>query len=385
MDGLRLRILQVRGIPIYLDLSWLLVFALLTTMLVGDFSYAVAHLAPGVPPWHIWVMALVTALGFFTCIVLHELGHAITGQAFGMRIRGITLFLFGGVAELEREPPSARSEFWMAIAGPLVSAVLVLVFWAGRSVGVENAWPVQVLLVLEFLRYVNLVVLIFNMVPAFPLDGGRVFRSALWAWTGDLRRSTRWASLAGQGFGWFLAILGVLQLFAGLTWNGLWLILIGWFLSNAARRAYEHVLVREVLGGEPVSKFMNREPITVPPDLDLRHLVEDYVYRHHRKAFPVTADGHVQGIVTAQALQNVPRDTWDRHTVAEVMQRNVQSISVTPDTDAITALTQMQRSGSTRLLVMDGEQLAGIVSLRDLIDYLDTRLSLEGGSARADW
>jgi Zn-dependent protease/predicted transcriptional regulator len=374
MDGTRLRLLRIRGIPIYIDLSWLIVFALVTLTVSSLFRQA----APELPRAHVWIMAIIAALGFFTCIVLHELGHALVGRANGMPIRGITLFLFGGVAELGREPPSAKSEFWMAIAGPIVTAVLIVLFVLSSSAGEKAGWPLQVLLVLDYLAYINMVVLIFNLIPAFPLDGGRVFRAAAWAWTGDLRRATRWASLIGRGFGYLLAIWGAFQLFFSNVVGGMWMIFIGLFLSSLARRSFEDVVARELLAGEPVSRFMSSDPITVDANLDLRHLVEDYVYRHHRKVFPVTADGHVEGLVSAQSLQSIPRDDWDRHTVSEIMERNIGGLTVTPQTDALQALRQMQQSGSTRLLVMEDGHLAGIVSLRDLMDFLNLKLSMEG-------
>jgi Zn-dependent protease/CBS domain-containing protein len=374
MDGTRLRLLRIRGIPIYIDLSWLIVFALVTLTVSGLFRQS----APELPTAHAWIMAVIAALGFFTCIVLHELGHALVGRASGMPIRGITLFLFGGVAELGREPPSAKSEFWMAIAGPAVTAVLIVLFVLLRSVGEGAGWPLQVLLVLDYLGYINIMVLIFNLVPAFPLDGGRVFRAAAWAWTGDLRRATRWASLTGRGFGYLLAIWGAFQLFFFNVVGGMWMIFIGLFLSSLARRSFEDVVARELLAGEPVSRFMSPDPITVDPNLDLRHLVEDYVYRHHRKVFPVMADGHVEGLVSAQSLQSIPRDAWDQHKVSEIMERNIDGLTITPQTDALRALRQMQQSGSTRLLVMEDGRLAGIVSLRDLMDFLNLKLSMEG-------
>jgi Zn-dependent protease/predicted transcriptional regulator len=374
MDGTRLRLLRVRGIPIYIDLSWLIVFALVALTVSSLFRRA----APELPTAQVWIMAIIAALGFFTCIVLHELGHALVGRAHGMPIRGITLFLFGGVAELGREPPSAKSEFWMAIAGPIVTAVLIVLFVLLSSAGEQAGWPLQVLLVLDYLAYINILVLMFNLIPAFPLDGGRIFRAAAWAWTGDLRRATRWASLMGRGFGYLLAIWGVFQLFFVNVVGGMWMIFIGLFLSNLARRSFEDVVARELLAGEPVSRFMSRDPISVDPNLDLRHLVEDYVYRHHRKVFPVTADGHVEGLVSTQSLQGIPRDDWERRTVSEIMERNIGDLTITPQTDALQALRQMQQSGSTRLLVMEDGHLAGIVSLRDLMDFLNLKLSMEG-------
>jgi Zn-dependent protease/predicted transcriptional regulator len=377
MDGTRIRVLRVRGIPVYVDLSWLIVLALVTLTLAGEFSASLREQGFDPPTYQVWGMALIAAVGFFVCIVLHELGHALVGRASGMPIGGITLFLFGGVAELRREPPSAGSEFRMAVAGPMVTLVLVAIFWSATLLGAVIDLPAAVVLVLHYLAYINLAVLVFNLVPAFPLDGGRIFRATLWAFTGDLRRATAWASAVGRGFGWLLAGIGLLELFAGLFLPGIWLIFIGMFLARLARQSYESVVVRETLADQPVSKFMSRHPITVAPEVTLQELVDDYVYRHHRKAFPVTSNGHVEGIVTAQSLQTVPREDWDRHTVAEIMDRDIEKIAVRSDTNAVNALERMQRSGSSRLLVMENDELAGVVSIRDLIDYLDLRLSME--------
>jgi CBS domain-containing protein len=298
-----------------------------------------------------------------------------------MRIRGITLFLFGGVAELGDEPTTAGSEFVMAIAGPIVSAVLGGIFWLASWLVLPHNRPVGV--VLQALALVNLTVLIFNLVPAFPLDGGRVFRSILWGVTGSLRRSTHWAALAGQAFAWILILYGAYQIFfVENGWlNGVWLGIIGLFLNNAAKSSYQQVVMRQALQGEPVRRFMNPQPITVPPSLNLRHWVEEYVYRYHRKTFPVANNGHLEGFISTQALSEYPREEWDRHTVAEAMRSDVKAISIRPDADAMRALAKMQNTGSSRLLVLDGDQLVGIVSLKDLLRFLQLKLELEDREA----
>jgi Zn-dependent protease len=369
----RWRLFRLLGIPVYLDASWLVILALLTGTIRGIYRGEV----PGYEPGFYWAMGLATALAFFVCIVLHELGHAVVGRAGGMPIRGITLFLFGGVAELGAEPASAGKEFRMAVAGPAVSAVLGGVCWLvwrwGAEAGGDPAW----LLFFHYLALINFAVLVFNLVPAFPLDGGRVLRSILWGTTGNLRRATRQAATVGQAFAWVLIAWGVLHFFAGDFFTGLWLGLIGLFLNNAARGGYQQLLVREALQGEPVSRFMNPHPIVVPPTLDLRHWVEDYVYRFHRKAFPVAGDGRVEGVVTTQALAKFPREEWDRHAVGEAMDRDVGAYSIAPSADALEALGKMQRTGSSRLLVTEGDRLVGIISLKDLLRFLELKIELE--------
>lgn len=311
MFGRRWRLFRLCGIPVALDASWLIILALLTFSIASVFP-ALMHdffgdAAPALPSWVYWLMGLIAAVAFFGCILLHELGHALVGRARGMPIRGITLFLFGGVAELEEEPPSAATEFLMAIAGPVVSVILGIGFALLTGIGYYGGWPPPVLMVLGYLASINLLVLAFNLIPAFPLDGGRVLRSILWATTGDLRRATLWASRAGQAFAWLLIFWGVGQFFAGNWLGGIWTGLIGLFLNNAAQGSYQQVLIRQALHGEPVRRFMNSDPITVPPSLDLLHWVEDFVYRYHHKAFPVVSDGHLEGCITTQALAGIPR------------------------------------------------------------------------------
>ncbi len=373
MFGARWRLFRLLGIPIYLDVSWLIILVLVAGSLIEQFTVAV----PGLTWYDYGAMAVVTALAFFVCIVLHELGHSIVARATGLPIRGITLFIFGGVAQLSEEPRTAGGEFLMAIAGPIVSAILGGIFLLLWAVGGSAGWPAAPLEVFWWLGTINWILLAFNLVPAFPLDGGRVLRSILWGITGNLRRSTYWASLLGRGFAWLLIVLGVLSFLRGEWFSGIWLAIIGLFLNNAARGTYQHVLIREALSGEPVRRFMNAQPIVVPPWTDLRHFVEDYVYRHHRKAFPVGADGRLEGYVTTRMLSQYPRDQWDGHTVAENMEHNWKALTIAPDDDAVKALGKMQRTGLSRLLVVEGDNLVGIVSLKDLLRFLQLKLELD--------
>jgi Zn-dependent protease/CBS domain-containing protein len=373
MFGTRLRLFRVRGIWISLDVSWLIIVALLTWAFTDRFK----EIMPGLASINYWGMGLITALAFFVCVVLHELGHALVAQSLGIPMRGITLFLLGGVAELEGEPTSAGNEFLMAIAGPLVSAVLVGIFWVLASVGAAVGWNREVVLVLEFLGWINLSVLVFNMVPAFPLDGGRVLRSILWGASGDVSRATYWASLLGRGFAWVLIILGILQLFTINFVGGLLMIFVGLFLNSSAQMGYQQVLTRQLLHGEPVRRFMTKDPIVVPPSLSLRQWVEDYVYQHHHKTYPVGLDGQLKGIISTADLARFPRAEWDQHTVGEAMREDLEPLTISPDADALHALEQMQHTGASRLLVIERGQLVGLVSLKDLLRFLQLKLELE--------
>lgn len=373
MCNTRWRLFRLFGIPISVDVSWLFILMLLSWTLKNGFHATASNLDEAT----CWLMGFATALAFFACIVLHEMGHALVARAKGIPIRGINLFLFGGVAEMTEEPASAWSEFLMAIAGPLVSVVLAVCFWSLSYVGDAVDWPVAAVVFCYYLALINTTVLIFNLVPAFPLDGGRVLRSVLWGWTHNLRRATFWAAHAGRGFGFFLMFLAVLNLMGGAVVQGLWLGLIGLFLHNAAQASYQQVVIRQLLQGEPVGRFMNPAPIVVPEQLDLEHWVEDYVYRYHHKSFPVSSNSHLAGVVSTQALSRFPRSEWETHTVAEVMDADLNEFSISPKTDALEALTRMQRTGLSKLLVTEGSRLVGILSLKDLLAFLNLKMELE--------
>jgi Zn-dependent protease/CBS domain-containing protein len=380
MFGTRWRLFRLLGIPVSMDLSWLLILAVLTLSFAEGFPAIVSRYFPGdvrpLSPADYWIMGLVTALAFFTCIVLHEFSHALVARSRGMPISGITLFLFGGVAELGEEPTSASTEFLMAIAGPIVSAVLAGLFWIVAEVGYHGNWPHPVVIVLGYLATINLVVLIFNMVPAFPLDGGRVLRSILWGITGNVRRATRWASFAGQPFAFILIAWGVLLFFSHNWVGGIWSVLIGMFLNTAAGSGYQQVVIRQALQGEPVRRFMNTNPVVVSPSLHLLDWVEDYVYRYHHRAFPVASNGHLEGVITTQDISDIPRREWGEHTVSEVMSTDLQAVGISANADAMEALSKMQRNGLSRLVVTEEGRIVGLVSLKDLLRFLNLKLEL---------
>ena len=354
MFSMRWRLVRLLGIPISVDASWLIILALLTVSLANIFhdqktlkTICPVDLPP-LPSYQYWIMALVTALAFFVCILLHEFGHALVARSRGMPIRGITLFLFGGVAELGDEPVTAATEFLMAVAGPLVSVVLACAFYLLFSVGHFEGWPEPIVVVLFYLAFINGGVLIFNLIPAFPLDGGRVFRSILWGITGNQLSATYWASLAGRGFAWVLVAVGILEIITtGSLWGSLWLMLIAWFLNNAARSGYQQVLVRHALAGQPIRRLMNPDPIVVPPSLDLQHWVEDFIYRYRRKLFPVVSAGHLEGFVDTRALAKIPRREWEQHTVAEVMRHDLNDLTISPEADALEACAKWKAAAST--------------------------------------
>jgi Zn-dependent protease len=377
MFGNRIPLFRVAGIQISADLSWFLVVVLFTWSL-ADSYFPREEVLPGLAPAEYWLLGFAAALLLFASIVLHELGHALTAQRLGVPIRGITLFIFGGVAEMTEEPPTAKAEFQVAVAGPVVSVVLGFAFLAAGFGGAAAAWPAVATELLQFLGAMNLYLVVFNMVPAFPLDGGRVLRSVLWQWKGSLRWATRVTSTIGSFLGTALIALGVLWAI-GLSdlMGGMWLALIGLFVRSAARMSYQQLLLRRALEGEPVSRFMHPEPVTVPRSISVAELVQDYVYRHHFKAFPVVEGDRLVGCVTTRDVRRLPREEWERQTVGTVAEPCSEENTVPPDLDAMEALSRMSRSGRSRLLVAQGDRLLGILSLKDLLKFFSLRMELE--------
>ncbi|MCI0366666.1 MAG: site-2 protease family protein [Phycisphaerales bacterium] len=377
MFGPRLKVMRLAGFDLYVDLSWFFIAVLVTWSLAsGLFPRLYPELIdrPGVR----WAMGVAGALGLFASIVLHELGHAIAARRFGLRMRGITLFIFGGVAELIDEPPDAKSEFVIAIAGPLVSVALGLLFlgiaWTGAAAGLT----IPTYAVFNYLGAINLLLVAFNMIPAFPLDGGRVLRAALWAWRGNLRWATRITSKLGALFGIGFIVLGVWRVIAGDFIGGMWWVLIGMFLRQAAQLSYQQLLLRRALEGETVARFMRTDPVVVPPHTTVADLVDRYIYVHHHKLYPVASNGDLLGCVTTRKVKELPREEWGSHTVEELADRCAPENTVTPDTDAMDALAKMNRNGSSRLLVVDDQgHLVGILTLKDLMRFMSVKVELE--------
>jgi Zn-dependent protease/predicted transcriptional regulator len=374
MFGRKITIFKIAGFKVSIDLSWLLIFALVTwTLATGLFPKRVG----GLPATTYWIMGVAGALGLFASVVLHELTHSLIARRFGLAMRGITLFIFGGVAEMEEEPPTPKAEFSMAIAGPIASGVLALIFLGIGELTKGAQAHVSVYGVFRYLAFINLALAGFNLIPAFPLDGGRVLRSAIWKSSNNLRKSTLTASRIGTGFGYLLVGLGVVTFLLRNFVGGMWWFLIGIFLINAARSSYRQLIIRKVLEGERVSRFMNAEPVTVSPHLPLSELVENYFLKFHYKMFPVVEDGKLVGCITIKKLKDIPRSEWGQHTAGEMAIHCRDENSVGPDTDAVKVLGLMHRSGMSRLMVVEGEKLLGIITLKDLLSFISTRIELE--------
>lgn len=383
-SGVRLG--RIAGIEVIADWSLLVIFFLIA------FS-----LAAGVfPSWHpdwgpglAWTTALGAAVLFFASLLAHELSHALVGRLGGMQVRRITLFMFGGMAHLESEPRTWRSELVMAAVGPLTSLVLGLAFlWlAGLAAGpveLDPENPREMLAALSplatllfWLGPVNLLLAAFNLVPGFPLDGGRVLRAILWGATGNLRKATRWASFGGQLFAWLLVATGVLMLFGyrvpvlgGGFVGGLWLMFIGWFLNNAALASYRQLLVKETLDDVPVARIMQTRLDRVDPGLSVQRLVDEHVMASGQRVLPVERAGNFLGIVSLSDLQKSERRAWEQMTVQEIMTPVSRLACVGPREDAGEALAQLASRGVNQLPVLDGGKLVGLLRREDVLKWL---------------
>jgi Zn-dependent protease len=370
-------LVRLLGIPIYIEPSWFLV-ALLVTWSLATGVFPQTH--PEAAPITLWLMGAAGAVGLFACVLLHELSHAMVARRFDVQIRGITLWLFGGVAEMTKEPEHARDEFFIAIAGPLMSFALGVVFLAleplARVVGLGEVGTVT-----GHLAYLNFVLAVFNLVPAFPLDGGRVLRAALWARNQDLTRSTRITARLGAAFGVGFITLGVLSAITGNLIGGLWLALIGLFLRGAAKGSYSALVTRNWLGGAAVSRFMTRVPVTVPSHLSLDELVGQYVLRTHHRLYPVVDHGRLVGCVRTRDVGEVPEEQWATKRVANILRPLDDSTTISATTTGEEALQRMSSEDQSRLIVLDGGALVGVLALKDLLDYLAVRAELSHESA----
>jgi Zn-dependent protease len=378
MFGRPIPLLKLAGFQVGLDWSWLILAVLITwTLSSGVFP----AYYPGLTPAAYWSMGVIAALGLFASIILHELAHAIVARRYGLPIRRITLFIFGGVADMAAEPDRPAVEFWVAIAGPIASCLIALVSWILLQAASGVGAGVPVVGVFAYLATINVVLAVFNLVPAFPLDGGRMLRAILWSWQGSLRRATRIASAIGGGFGLLLIVLGVWRVLIGDFVGGMWWFLIGLFVRFAAQASYQQVLMREGLRGVPVRKIMAANPVAVPPDITIAQLIDDYVYRHHHSMFPVVENGRLIGCVGMHDIKRQPRERWAATAVTEIMQPCSAATAISPDMDAMEALSTMSRTQNTRLLVTEGDRLVGVVTVRDVMNFLSVKLNLEEGEA----
>ncbi|MBI4408984.1 MAG: site-2 protease family protein [Gemmatimonadetes bacterium] len=368
------RLGTILGLEIRIDFSWFIIFFLI----LWSFTVAVFPTNfPGLSRGVYIAMGAAGTLLFFASLLGHELSHSVVARAKGIPVESITLFIFGGMARTRMEAEQPGDEFVIAGVGPLsslaIAAFLFLLAWIGRQAG----WSPAITGVAQYLSFLNVLLAIFNLLPGFPLDGGRLFRAIAWKITGDLTKATRLASTGGKWFGYGLVGLGVWQVVQGIVLGGFWLVFIGWFLRNAAISSYQQHLIRLLLEGARAADAMTRKPETVSPDLTLQQLVDDYFLRRRYQAFPVAIGEEPLGIITLGQVKEVPREEWSRRSVRDTMTAASDTVIVRPEESMTRVLEKMERSGVRRVLVVREGRLEGILTAADLTAWLERVRQLE--------
>lgn len=393
-----MRLGRIAGVEVSLDWSLLIVFALIAMALSGGL----------LPHWHpdwgegkVLLTAFAAAALFLVSVLLHELAHALAGRRLGVEIRRITLFVFGGMAHLESEPRTWQAELGMAIAGPLASLALGVLFLllagviagpidfdpADPGKGLAQVGPVSTLLL--WLGPVNIILALFNLVPGFPLDGGRVLRAILWGITGDLTRSTLLAAAAGQAFAWLLIATGFammlglsVPLFGSGGIGGLWLALIGWFLGNAARQSYRVRLLEDRLGTLPVSRVMHHDYQVTAPDTLVQDLVDEGFLALSQRVYPVVSQGVLRGVISLADVRRLGRDQWSLRRVEEVMTPLERLHILAPSQSASTALALLAEKSVNQLPVVEQGRVLGLVTREDILKWMALSPGASSGASK---
>ncbi len=359
---------RILGIPLGLDYSWFLIFALVTWSLAGSYF---PEQYPGWTTELYWTVGLATSLLFFGSVVLHELGHSAIALRNGIPVRSITLFIFGGVAQIGREPGSPGVEFRIAIAGPIMSFALAGLFgalgWFGASIAPLAALG-------TYLAYINGSLGLFNLIPGFPLDGGRVFRAVLWKVTHSFRRATEIAGGAGHLFAWLFIAWGVWQIFGGNVAGGLWIAFIGWFLENAATSSVQQMTLQRLLAGHTVGEIMTHDCQTLAPEVTLEQLVHDHILTTGRRCFPVARAGRVEGLLTVHHVKEIPRERWATTTAEQAMTPLAQLRVARPGDGLWQALQEMTEDGVNQLPVLEtaNRELVGVLARDNVLSFVRT-------------
>ncbi len=366
----QIRLGKIFGIPIGLHYSWFLIGILIVASLYEEFH----HSNPAWGDNMALTIAVATGLLFFVSLVLHELSHSLYARAHGIPVREITLFALGGVSQLEKEPPSARVEFWMAFAGPLASAVIGGICELARGLAGGAGTPLYEML--SWLGYINLALAVFNVVPGYPMDGGRILRAALWWKSGSMERATRTASKVGQGIGLILILWGIVQFFGGAGLGGLWISFIGWFLLTAAGESYAQVGLAHAFEGVTAADVMSKDCPALDGNENIDHFVHDELLRTGRRCFVITQNGAMAGLLTPHEIKDIARARWPFTTLSDVMRPLQDLHTVPPDIPLKNALEIMGREDLNQLPVVKEGRLAGVLSRAQILDYLRTRSEL---------
>jgi len=369
MLGRSIKLFKIFGIEVGLNWSWFLIFILVI------FSLS-TQVFPGLYPQFTLitniVLGIITAIFFFASVLIHELSHSVVANLIGVSIKKITLFMFGGVAQMSEPPKTAVQEFLMAIAGPFASFILSIffgVFWIGLKV--TNFSILPIIAFFGYLSGINMSLGAFNLLPGFPLDGGRVLRSILWYFTNDLLSSTRITSILGQVLGYSMAAFGFLSIFIYqfTSFNGLWLIVLGLFLQQLAKTSYKQEVIRSSLKKVLVRDVMRRDIQTIDPEITLNHLVKNWFMVYSYKLFPVIENDEVIGTISTEDVKIIPKDKWSTTTVKQVLETIRKNQLIDPEANVIDALNKMNSNQLNYLLVTLQKQLFGIIYRNDIIRF----------------
>jgi Zn-dependent protease/predicted transcriptional regulator len=372
-----IELFRLAGVSVAIDYSWLIIFALVLWGLSAGYF---PEQYPGFALSSYWIVGLIATLLFFASVLIHELSHAWMGNRLGEKVSRITLFIFGGMAHLSGEPESPAIEFKVAGIGPLTSLALGVLFW-----GIHQTIPAAPALTLwravfRYLAFINIALALFNLLPGFPLDGGRLLRALLWWRSGNLTRATAQAADWGQGIAFGLIALGAFEIFGGALIGGLWLIFIGLFLRSAALASYQHVFVDQLLSKLRVRDIMVADPVTLPPDLPVSEAVEKYFLHLGFGGFPVVSEGQVMGVLSLPLVSSCPAEQRSTRRVRDIMRRVDESVAIPASATVAQALHQMAEANAGRLLVMEGNRLAGLITRAGIARLVQMRMMLGASS-----
>jgi Zn-dependent protease/CBS domain-containing protein len=365
MFGTSWRVARIAGVEVRIDSSWAVIALLITYSMYLRLSVLYPELSGGGAV----ALAILSAVLFFGSVLVHELAHALVAQARGIRVLDITLFLFGGATRAKVESRGPGDEFLIALVGPLTSGLLAGLFGIVAGLG-SDLLSRPLAGTFGYLAWTNLLLAVFNLVPGFPLDGGRLLRSAIWKTTGSLGRATRIASLSGQGVGWLLVAAGVAWLLAGDLAGGIWFAFIGWFLVQAARSSYQDLQLQQLLRGVEAEDVMAGDLRRIPPELSLQEAVDDYFMRYDHSAFPVDEGGRTIGLLTLRGVRRVPREQWPTRRVREAMVPLGDQVVVAPDARMDGVVGKLQDGEAGRVLVVEDGEVVGIITPSDLTRWL---------------
>jgi Zn-dependent protease/predicted transcriptional regulator len=374
------RLGKIMGIPIRIHYTLWFVFILIAWSLAVGYM---PHQYPRLSVVTYWAIGIASAIILFVSILLHELSHSYIAKKNGLPIARITLFFFGGVSEITEEPQDPGLEVRMAAAGPLMSFLIAAVMGALWYLGEVVKAPVPIIATLGYAALVNVVLGAFNLVPAFPLDGGRVFRGSIWKHSKNLIWATRTATRVSEWFSLLMVLGGFVLIIVGHFVEGIWIVMLGWFIKSGAETSLKQTLAGEALRGLAVADIMTKNVITVPPEITVQQLISDYFLVQHHEGYPVVKDGQVLGLVTLQCVRNVPKKKREYETVQQVMIPCDRGVVVNCSMSALDAMQNMARNKVGRVLVVGEGRLVGIVTREDVVRTIQTRQGLELGPGRA--